>query len=290
VTDAHFGVVVHGVESLPKLERLVHRADDLGYDVVAAPDHLGYPAPFSLLTAIAAMSSRMRLRTYMLNCAFWNAALLAREAATLDVLSAGRLELGLGAGHMRSEFEAARIAWTPLAARIAKLEDVVIDVRRRLADHQPTPVQRPLPIAVGAMSRRGLTIAARHADTVGFAGLRQVVGAPAGTFTITGEAEFSRMVDHVQAVAAGRSYRADALLQVVAIDEPESAAASLASTVPGLTVDQVLASPFVLLADSAPAAAAELHRRQDTFGIHSWTTHEANLDVFGDVIAAYRAA
>jgi alkanesulfonate monooxygenase SsuD/methylene tetrahydromethanopterin reductase-like flavin-dependent oxidoreductase (luciferase family) len=44
VTDAQFGVVVHGVESLPKLERLVHRADDLGYDVVAAPDHLGYPA------------------------------------------------------------------------------------------------------------------------------------------------------------------------------------------------------------------------------------------------------
>ena len=80
------------------------------------------------------------------------------------------------------------------------------------------------------------------------------------------------------------------MIQVVAIDQPESAAASLASKVPGLTVDQVLASPFALLADSAPAAAAELHRRQDAFGINSWTTHEANLDVFGDVIAAYQAA
>ena len=61
----------------------------------------------------------MRLCTYMLNCAFWNAALLAREAATLDVLSAGRLELGLGAGHMKSEFEAAGIGWTPFADRTA---------------------------------------------------------------------------------------------------------------------------------------------------------------------------
>jgi alkanesulfonate monooxygenase SsuD/methylene tetrahydromethanopterin reductase-like flavin-dependent oxidoreductase (luciferase family) len=108
-----FGVVVHGVSSWSDLNRLVIRAEELGYGVVATPDHLGSAAPFTVLAAVAGMSSGLRLRTYMLNVGFWNSALLAREAATVDVLSDGRLELGLGAGHMKREFETAEIAWTP---------------------------------------------------------------------------------------------------------------------------------------------------------------------------------
>lgn len=289
MADATFGVVAHGLQSRASLERLVRRADDLGYDVVAAPDHLGYPGPFTVLTAAAGMSARLRLRTYMLNAAFWNGALLAREAATLDVLSGGRLELGLGAGHMASEFDAARIPWRPLAERLDTLERLVVDVRDRLHnDHTPTPVQQRVPIAVGAMSRRGLEIAARHADLVGFAGLRQVPGAPAGTFTTTDRTLLATMVDHVRAVAAGRSYRADALLQLVAVTNAGEAAAAFAMATPGLTVDDALASPFVLLADSPLAAAEQLRHRQERFGIDSWTTHEHNLEPFGEVIAAYR--
>jgi alkanesulfonate monooxygenase SsuD/methylene tetrahydromethanopterin reductase-like flavin-dependent oxidoreductase (luciferase family) len=100
----------------------VRRVDELGFDFVAAGDHLGRPAPFAFLAIASAASSRLRLRTYVLNVGFWNPPLLAREAATLDLLSEGRLELGFGAGTIRSEFEQAGIPWRPAAERIAQME------------------------------------------------------------------------------------------------------------------------------------------------------------------------
>lgn len=117
-----FGVNVLAVESWPDFEQLVRRADELGYDVFAAPDHLGGLAPFAALSAASVVSSRLRLRTYVLNTGFWNAALLAREVATLDLLSTGRAELGLGAGHMRREHDDARLPWLPLLERVQALE------------------------------------------------------------------------------------------------------------------------------------------------------------------------
>ena len=296
-----FGVNVRAVASPQDFQRLIRRAGELGYDVFAAPDHLsglaadraGALAPFSALAAAAMVSPRLRLRTYVLNVGFWNPALLAREVATLDVLSDGRAELGIGAGHMRSEHEDARLPWLPLAQRIRALETTVLEVRRRLADpaSQPRPVQRPVPLLVGAMSRQGLSVAARHADVVGFAGTKQVKGAPAGTLTLCSAAETADRVDGVRRVAGGRRYRSDILLQAVVIgDTPEQAAAELAAQAPALTADLVLDSPAVLLARDAEQAAAELRRRQQVYGFDSVTTHQANLEALGEVIAAYRAA
>jgi alkanesulfonate monooxygenase SsuD/methylene tetrahydromethanopterin reductase-like flavin-dependent oxidoreductase (luciferase family) len=79
--------------------------------VVFAADHLGIPAPFPLLVAAADATERMRVGTLVLNAPFWNPALLAREVATTDILTGGRLELGLGAGHTKWEFDAAGIEW-----------------------------------------------------------------------------------------------------------------------------------------------------------------------------------
>lgn len=94
----------------------------------------------------------------MLNVGFWNAALLAREIATLDVLSGGRVEIGLGAGHARNEHVDARLPWRPFPERIEVLESTLRELRRRLSDpdHRPRPVQQPVPVMVGAMSERGL--------------------------------------------------------------------------------------------------------------------------------------
>lgn len=91
------------------------RYETLGFYFLATGDQLGGPAPFALLTAAAAVTERVRLRTYVLNVGFWAPALLAREAATLDVLSDGRLELGIGAGTVRDELIAAGVPWRPLA-------------------------------------------------------------------------------------------------------------------------------------------------------------------------------
>lgn len=83
------------------------RAEELGYDVILVPDHLGMPAPFPSLVAAAAATARPRLGTFVLNSGFWNPTLLAREVAGTDALTGGRLELGLGTGYIRAEHDAA---------------------------------------------------------------------------------------------------------------------------------------------------------------------------------------
>ena len=291
MSDIQFGVNFHAAADAASFGRLVRRADELGFDVLAAPDHLGAMGPVTLLAAAAIISQRLRLRTYVLNVGFWNPALLAREIATLDLLSGGRAELGLGAGHTKSEHDDAGLPWLPFRQRIELLQTTVTEVKRRLADpeHRPAPVQQPVPLMVAAMSGAGLAVAARHAQVVGFAGLRQVRGHSLGTFTLVSAAETAERVAAVREQAGGRPYQSDVLLQHVAIGpSPSQSAAEMAGVVPWMTSEEIEASPFVLYADTADEAAAELTRRHELYGFDSVTTHQPSMEELGKVIAAYR--
>jgi probable F420-dependent oxidoreductase len=291
MSDIQFGVNFHAADNAAAFEQIVRRADELGFDVLAAPDHLGAMGPFTLLAAAAPVSRRLRLRTYVLNVGFWNKALLAREVATLDLISGGRAELGLGAGHAKSEHDDAGLPWLPFRERIELLEATVTEVRRRLSDpeHQPAPVQQPVPLMVAAMSGAGLEVAARHADVVGFAGLRQVRGESPGTFTLVSAEETAQRVAAVREQAAGRPYRSDVLLQHVVIGPaPSQSAAEMADAVPWMTAEEIQASPFVLYAETADEAAGELRRRREVYGFDIVTTHQPSMEELGRVIAAYR--
>lgn len=291
VADLTFGVVLHGSDSLRGFRELVSRADDLGCDVIAAPDHLGSPDPFATLTAAAGIATRARLRTYVLNVGFWNPGLLARVVATTDLLSNGRLELGLGAGHMRSEHEDARLPWPGHRVRVEQLEATLGEVHRRLADpdHRPRAVQDHVPTAVGAMTSPGLRVAARHADIVAFSGLLQRPAAPAGTFTMASTAFTAARVDEVRKLAGGRGYHSDALLQVIVVGEdPSTSAARLAAEWGGMSAEELLDTPFVLLARDRAHAAEILSERHERFGFDCFTAHQPNLDALGDLISAFR--
>lgn len=286
-----FGVTVRGSASLASFRELITRADTLGCDVIAAPDHLGSPDPFATLTAAAAIATGPQLRTYVLDVGFWNPALLARAAATVDRLCDGRLELGLGAGHMRNEHEDARLPWPPHRVRVQQLEATLVEVRGRLADpdHRPRPVQSPVPVAVGAMTSSGLRVAAHHADIVAFSGLLQRPAAPPGIFSLASAAFTAARVHEVRDAAGGRSYRADALLQAIVIGEnPNTSAARLAAEFGGVTPKELLDTPFVLLARDRAHAAEILADRHERFGFDCFITHQASLDALGELISASR--
>jgi hypothetical protein len=117
-------------------------------------------------------------------------------------------------------------------------------------DHDDPPVQQAVPVLVGAMSGPGLSVAARLADIVGFAGLRQLKGGAVGTFSLSTAAEAEERVHEVRRQAVGRAYRSDVLLQTV-VRVPTDAAAKIAANAPGLTVEQLLDTPFVPLARDA---------------------------------------
>jgi hypothetical protein len=97
-------------------------------------------------------------------------------------------------------------------------------------------------------------------------------------------------VDEVRREAGGRPYRSDVLLQAVVIGkDPEASATEMAAGFPFITAEQILDTPFVLLAQDAGQAADELRRRQQVYGFDSVTTHQPSLEPLGEVIAAYRS-
>jgi probable F420-dependent oxidoreductase len=240
-----------------------------------------------LLTAAAAVTERVRLRTYVLNVDFWVPALIAREAATLDVLSDGRVELGVGAGTVRAEFDQVGLPWRPASERIHQMEAALREVRRRLADdgHVPRPVQRPVPILVGAMSRAGLTVAAEHADIVAFAALRHARGHPPGALTAATGEETDEFVTLVREQASGRRFESDVLLQTVELGRDPLAAARRAveREYEGMDPLVLAESPCALFARSAAEAGAELERRRERWGFTSFTTFWPSTEAIAQV-------
>ncbi|MGZ8801567.1 MAG: LLM class flavin-dependent oxidoreductase, partial [Mycobacterium sp.] len=99
--DFRFGVGVTRGSSRTTLEETARRAEDLGFDVMHVPDHLGGVAPFPVMTTITMATSTLRVGTFVINSAFYRPALLARDVAALSELSDGRFELGLGTGYVK---------------------------------------------------------------------------------------------------------------------------------------------------------------------------------------------
>lgn len=291
-----FGFNVRAIRSREALAATCRSAERYGYDVLLIPDHLGRnrPAPFPMMAAAAGVTDRLRVGTFVLNVGFWNPSLLAREAATTDQLTGGRLELGLGAGHMKSEFDAAGIAWQPYSERVHRLAATVDELDRLFADDQEgyETDQRPRPpLMIAGTGERTLRLAAERADIVGYGGTLQVKGQPPGTLRIATLAEMEERVRFFRDQAGARvdEIEANILVQRVEVTTDRRGAAEkfLAEYGPGLTVDEVLEAP-VMLIGTVREIAEQLRERRERFGISYICVHEPYLEEFGPVIESLR--
>jgi len=296
VGESRFGVNVgwmHGGGRHPV--EAARWAEEAGFDIVTAADHVGRTGPLVALAAAAAVTTRVRLRTYVLDHGFWNPGLLARDVATLDAISGGRVELGLGLGYMPGEHAAVGLPFPPYTERLDGLAAFVGELRRHLADPglDPAPVQRPVPVLMAAMSPRGLSVAARCADVVALSGATQAPGRPAGTLLLGTSAQTDERAARVQAERREHGLSPaplDVLLQEVVVDgDPREAARRGAAGSEGLVdAAYLLDSPFVLYAASPGAAADELERRGERWGVTSWCTHPASGPALAEVIRHVR--
>jgi probable F420-dependent oxidoreductase len=168
-----FGVVAGLARNAQAWAATAARAEELGYRTLLVPDTLGTLSPFSALAAAAATTRTLRLGTYVLSAANRTPGMVAWETASLDLLSGGRFELGLGGGRPGAESDAARIGvdFGSPSQRLQRVADTIRAVKQ--ADATPLrSVQQPHPpILVAASQPRMLRLAAEQADIVAL-GLR----------------------------------------------------------------------------------------------------------------------
>ncbi|WP_172900626.1 LLM class F420-dependent oxidoreductase [Mycobacterium ulcerans] len=269
--DFRFGLSVRFIKSRAALQELAKQAEDLGFDILCVPDHLGAAAPFPTLTAAAMVTTKMRLSMYVLNAAFYKPALLSRDAEALDLLSEGRLELGLGTGYVREEFDAAELPYPSAGARVDYPEHMTAYVKQ----HHPT-----VPILIAGNGNRVMTLAAQQANIVGLTG-SNVHGA---------DDPLAERVDFVRRAAGDRFDALELNLAITALPNEGETAPDLAMTrryAPELSDEQILALHSVL-GGSPREIADTLAGYRDIYGVTSFTVQDNHLDNFAKVIAELR--
>src|SRR5258706_2598183 len=179
-----FGVVTGGHASRSAWITLAQRVEELGYASLLIPDVLGTPlATMTALAVAATATTALRVGSYVFVNDYRNPALLAREIATLDQLSDGRVELGLGAGNWPHEYQQLAIPFDQAGTRVSRFAEGLSIIKHFFTAETvnfsgkyytitalrpvPRPVQQPHPpIIIGSTGRRMLTLAAREADII----------------------------------------------------------------------------------------------------------------------------
>ncbi|MFE7707475.1 LLM class F420-dependent oxidoreductase [Streptomyces sp. NPDC057486] len=262
------------------------RAEELGYDVILVPDHLGMPAPFPALVAAAEATERPRVGTFVLNAAFWNPALLAREAAGTDALTEGRLELGIGTGYVREEHDRAGIEFLSPGGRVDHLRHTVEEVDRLLREDTglPRSAQKPRPpLLIGGNGDRVLRLAAQFAEIVAFTG---AVSDRNGTLTPLTAEQLDGRVAAYRRFAAGRESPAELnlLIQYVrATRDRRAAVREVLPKTPHLDEDQALALPLFTVG-TVRQMAEQLREQRERYGFSYLTVLEPNMEAFAPIL------
>ena len=280
------------------------QAEDLGFDVIVVPDHIveGAPAPLAALGFLAAATDRIRVGTMVLNNDFRHPALLAREAAMLDQLSNGRLELGVGAGHAAPEYREVGLPFDPAPVRVERLEAAVAILRRlfdgetvtvdgphyRLHEYRLWPARCPT-LLVGGNGDRVLRLAATAADVVGFTGLGRTRPDGRRHEPQWVADQIDAKADLVRAAAGARlpGLELSALVQHVAITADREAAVEPISAWTGTDPATLLAAPY-LLVGTAHQIVEQLHEARARWGFSYFVTRDA--EATAPIIEALRDA
>jgi len=262
-------------------------AEDHGYSTLLVADHLVPEAldAFPALAAAAAATSRLRVGTFVVNNDLRSPVLLARQAATLDLVSDGRFELGLGAGHMESEYREAGIPFDRGRVRVERLAESVQVLKTLLSGEEctfqgrhyqvqghriPPPLQAPRPpILIGGNGPRLLELAAAEADAVGFTGFSHREGGRRTVLEDFGSVALDRQIALVRTAAGDRfsTLELNVLVQMVIVTEDPRAAAEEAAREPGSPPAEVLLdSPYVLVG-TRHSIGEQLIARRERFGV-----------------------
>jgi probable F420-dependent oxidoreductase len=305
-----FGVIGEVITTREQLLDTAQRAEALGYSTLLLRDHF-VPEPFGdqlaplvALTAAAGVTRTLRVGSLVLDNDHRHPVVLAKETATLDLLSEGRFELGIGAGWLRDEYERAGLPFDPPAVRVGRLEESLQVLKGLLAgsaltfkgEHYtvdgiagfPVPVQRPHPpILVGAGSRRMLGIAGREADIVGILPRALPEGTISGELSERSPERVARKVEWVQQATEDRSRQVElSMVLSVAFDGDHRKAAERLAVQQGwgaAAAELVREMPSVA-AGPAELVAEQLQQRRDKYGFSYLVVADGDMETFAPVV------
>jgi probable F420-dependent oxidoreductase len=279
-------------------------AEELGYSTLFLPDHLDTQwGPLVAMTVAAEATSTLKVGSLVLANDYRHPVVLAKEIATLDLVSAGRVEVGIGAGWRKKDYQVTGLPFDSPGERIDRLADSVLIMKDLWADAassrqgrhytvdapqgMPLPHSRPHPpILMGGGGRKMLSLAAREADIVGFN--PSMAGGRVGNQTVdtSGPDAFSRRVDWVKAAAGPRwdSLEFQCLTVVCRVTKDRDASLLAYARASGMTPEALAAAPLALVG-SVEEICETLAARRDTWGFSYWVVHEQEMRDFAPVIA-----
>ncbi len=300
-----FGVGPGAIEvtSAASWRAFARRVEDLGYSTLSVGDHLvGGHGPIAAIAAACAATTRLRVGALTFCNDYRHPVTLAQEAATLDLLSDGRLELGIGAGWMRADYERAGLSLDPAAVRVERLAEALTVIKGLWAGEpvdfdgthyqvrgltgRPRPLQRPHPpILVGGSGTRVLTLAAREADIVGLnVNLRAGHLGPEMASSATRDATEAKLaVVHAASGARAAPPELQVYVHVAAVGEGRAGVEHAARTL-GLDEAEAERSPHALVGPVGAVVDA-LEERRAALGISYVSVSAESVDAMAPVVA-----
>lgn len=295
----------------------VRRVEELGYSTLFLADHYLGPgpaqkiartprqdlAPIAAMAAAAAVTETLRIGCRVFCVDYHVPAVLAKETATLDLLSDGRLEMGIGAGWSETEYNAMGLTFDRPGRRIARLAEVVAVIKAHWEGEQlefagqivqvrgyagrPRTVQRPHPpIMIGGGGPRMLAYAAREADIVSMSSVPFVARDAAGRDP---RAVAQRRIDAVRAAAGERYARLEIESSpyfTAITDDPEAALADAASST-GIPAEVLRDHPNVMIG-SLESIVDNLYSRRESLGVNYVTVQQSQIESFAPIVDRLR--
>jgi probable F420-dependent oxidoreductase len=304
MTGFRFGVQASTAGSGAEWRELARRVEGNGYAVLTMPDHFtDQLAPVPALMAAADATTTLRVGALVFDNDYKHPLVLAKELATMDVLSDGRVEVGLGAGWMRTDYDAAGMPFDSNGVRVSRFEEALVVMKGLFSpgpfsftgthytitdyDGLPKPVQKPWPpFLIGGGGPRVLRIAARHADSIGINGTIAHGAVDASALSSMTAAAVDEKVDIVRQAAGDRL--ADIEFNVRAFfvkvcDDRQTQAEGIGGMI-GFTAEQVLESPFALIG-TPRQIADDIRARRERWGFTYTIVGAEDVDSFAPVVA-----
>jgi len=300
-----FAVTARWARGGTRWREFARRAEAQGYDVLLVTDHMGPQlAPIPALMAAADATERLRVGSFVFSNDYRNLVMLAKEMTTIDAISGGRVELGIGAGWSVPDYRQMGIPYDPPAQRVARLEEAVplLDrlLREEVVTHHgthytlnearilPRPTQKPRPpFMIGGGGARVLKLAATQADIVSFAPSLNASGRPRPrSLTMGGLRD---RVTRFDRQAAGRDVEKNVWLFDAGVSDNSRSFRRAAATIAKRSANALVRSPFMLYGTRASLRSL-LREMRDDLGISYISVPGQAMDEFAPIVQELRGS